>query len=258
MHGSRTRIEHTYLYRLQIGPLDHATAVARIDSCVERQRLVRPDPSSSASQLAIHCHELNYLVVVDKLVDTFALFSYSAKTAASMDTAGSAAYNRVRYLHKRDEKDFRKFVNVFARALFRFKIVHMDSDLQLYFVLTVSKKSDDDDGAEPVDLSSAIFKARIVSTVNRRNERNVEVEVVRVHSFCRAYFVAMVRDELTIGLNHACDLDVEMARDQAAAVADLRDERNRALVAENRVSVAATTNEMKNRIEFEKLFWSIE
>ena len=188
---------------------------------------------SSKENLVFYCKELNYLIVVDKFIENFELFSYDVKPIYSDERV-----NRVRFLNKKDEKQLKLFINLYTKAQYRFKIIHVDG-FSFYFVMTVFRTHNNEENALLAPLNNAILSARIVSTVNRRNEKNVEVEVVKVFSFCSSYFMLRkgnkldAGESLILGVNYNCKQELDLAREKS--VFSLTEERNRKLFEMNQI-----------------------
>jgi hypothetical protein len=163
--------------------------------------------ANNREKLSILIRELNYLILVDKYIQNFNVFSYDDKSTLFLNTEN--AKNTVRFLNIKDEKTHKQFMQSYLDGSlnhqFRFKIIEMEN-LELFFVLGVFKY--DQQADEYLNVNNSIYSLRIVSTVNRFHERNVELEILSIFPFCRNYNLLkrlnskIDKEELILTLNH--------------------------------------------------------
>ncbi len=196
---------------------------------------------NSEENLVIFCKELNYLIVVDKHIERFFAFSYEDSTIVS-DNKKS---NTIRFQYKNDQKQLKLFLSLYALATYRFKVVHFDN-FELFFVLSVLKPTEDE--LQPfVEINHVLMKARIIATVNRRDDRTIEFEIAKVYPFCYSYnlfkYFTAQREELVACFNLAADLEMDLIRDKTEF--NLIHAQNRDLFNMNEVQVVILNRNQK-------------
>jgi hypothetical protein len=189
------------------------------------ERLVL-NTSNNEDSLAVFSKELNCLFLINKQLERFKVCSYDSKPGSLGVNKSDEKPNTTRFLFKNDQKQLKMFYSLYELGIYEYKVIFMDG-FDFYFVVTVRKPKIGNEETELIQQKSAvnniIIKARIVTTVNRRDQ-SVEMEIVKVYPFVRNYQLlkrcqsgirATAADELIVCFNVHVDLDMDLVRDKA-------------------------------------------
>jgi hypothetical protein len=149
-------------------------------------------------KILIYLAELDAVLALDKNLKDFTMYSYSKKNQYS---------NNIKFINNKDETLIRKFFNLFGMSKFKYKILHNDN-FQIYFAITALKPNN-----QQVH-SSLILKSTFITSINDKNNSDIEFLIIKTFPFCNCYEFKMIKNDLVFSFNYLMNLDFDLALDK--------------------------------------------
>lgn len=170
-----------------------------------RQRASNPSIAITKNKIVLLDAQSN-LIIFEKHLKNFAYYSFSLKLCL--------VDQLVRYLDYRDESVVREFLEQYggvddgASRRLKYKLYCLDSQSEKYFLsINVLQQIN----SEPIEYES-LSNMLLVFEVNRcsTSARKIEIEIKRVHGFCKAYFLQSKQQVLAFNYCHKSENQIKV------------------------------------------------